>query len=41
MFSDLRQPVLKQGWPQERPGLVTKGNKKFAESAEIRKVEKI
>jgi hypothetical protein len=30
MFSDFRQPVLKQDWAQERPELVTKGNKKFA-----------
>ena len=39
-FSDLRPPVLKQGWPQEGPELVTKGNKKFAGTAEIREVER-
>ena len=39
-FSDLRQPVLNQGWPQERPDLVTKGNKKFAGTAGIREVER-
>ena len=39
-FSDLRPPVLKQGWPQDRPEMVTKGNKKFAGTAEIREVEK-
>ena len=39
MFSDFRQPVPKQGWAQERPELVTKGNKTFAETAGIREVE--
>ena len=39
-FSDLRPPVLKQGWPLERPDMVTKGNKNFAGSAEIREVER-
>jgi hypothetical protein len=40
MISYLRQPVPKQGWPQEHPELVTKGNKKFAGTAEIREVER-
>ena len=40
MISYLRQPVPKQGWPQEHPELVTKGNKKFAVTAEIREVER-
>ena len=40
MFSDFRQPELKQGWAQERPELVTEGNKKFAGTAEIREVER-
>ena len=39
MISYLRQPVPKQGWPQEHPELVTKGNKKFAGTAGIREVE--
>ena len=39
-FSDLRQPVLKQGWPLGRPDMVTKGNKIFAGSAEIREIER-
>ena len=30
---------MRQGWPLEPPGMVTKGNKKFAGSAEIRESE--
>ena len=39
-FSNLHPPVLKQGWPLERPDMATKGNKKFAGSAEIREIER-
>ena len=35
-FSDPRPPVLNQDWSSESLGMVTKGNKNSAGSAEIR-----